>query len=667
MSVLTPYNAHVPSQCLRKWNLFLLSALCVSGLACADPLPLAEFARRPAIADASISPDGRYILYVTALRDEPRVITLDRRLDGRYSTRKHVVLRLGAPSKYEVGWCTWANATRILCGLHGASIHGGVAVPKRQLFAVDADGSNPKELVEIAPRPANVPSLFEAGFYPPWYRDRIADLTPAVRDSVLIHASSHRGYPSVRELNVYTGDMADAMRAAIYPPILAFTADARGRVRLGGGFRPNSTRYFYFFRLDGSRSWHPWASYDFFERRAGFTPLHVTQGNTAYALGPAGTRLGLWELDLTDLSKTRLLSDPNADVSRAIFAPDKRLLGLVYETDKPFASYVDERAESVIGGANQVLPDAYNEIINASADERAYLVRSTSDIDAGSYYERDAGESSELKLIGKAYPELDASNLARMQSIEYTARDGTRIPGYVTLPIGREPSNLPVVVVPHDGPMARDSWAFDYLRLFLASRGYAVMQMNYRGSTGYGWDWIHASHQDWAGVSYEDIVDGASWVSTQAFADPRRMCIVGRGFGGYAALVAAMRDAHLLRCAIAIGAPTDLGELKNDAKNTYDWRITAEQIGRGRKAGKAASPAYDAEEIAIPVLLIHGTHDWIVWDAHARRLASALKRKRMPHELVLIEHAQHDFRRESERATLLKAVERFLAAHLGQS
>jgi dienelactone hydrolase len=643
-------------------KLFLLTALCLSGLACADPLPLAEFARRPAIADASISPDGRYILYVTALGDEPRVTTLDR-LNG---DKKHVVLRLGAPSRYEVGWCAWANETRVLCGLHGAAIHSGVAVPKRQLFAVDADGSNPQELMEVAPRPANVPSRFEAAFYPPWYRDRIVDLTPRARDSVLIHALSHRGYPSVRELNVYTGDIADAMRAAIYPPILAFTADARGRVRLGGGFRRNSTRYYYFYRLDGNRSWHPLASYDLFERRAGFTPLHVTKGNTAYALGPDGARLGLWELDLADQSKPRLLSDPNADVSRAIFARDKRLLGLVYEGDKPFGSYVDERAQSVIGTANRSLTDAYNEIIDVGADERVYLICSTSDVDAGSYYVREASDSSGLKRIGKAYPELDAKNLARMQSIEYTARDGTRIPGYVTLPIGR-PSNLPVVVMPHDGPMARDSWAFDYLRLFLASRGYVVMQMNYRGSTGYGWEWMHAAHQDWAGVSYEDIADGARWASTQAFTDPKRMCIVGRGFGGYAALVAAMRDAELFKCAIAIGAPTDLGELKNDAKNAYDWRVTAEQIGNGRKIGKAASPADDAEEIAIPVLLIHGTHDWVVWDAHARKLASALKSKRKPHELVLIDHAQHDFKRESERATLLQAVERFLATHLGQS
>jgi dipeptidyl aminopeptidase/acylaminoacyl peptidase len=215
--------------------------------------------------------------------------------------------------------------------------------------------------------------------------------------------------------------------------------------------------------------------------------------------------------------------------------------------------------------------------------------------------------------------------------------------------------------------MARDRWAFDYLRLFLASRGYAVVQMNYRGSTGYGWDWLHAGHQDWAGVSYEDIADGARWASTQSFADPKRMCIVGRGYGGYASLLGTLRDASLFRCAIAIGAPTDLEDLKYDAKNAFDWRITAEQVGTGRKRGKAESAVSDATDIAVPVLLVHGTHDWVVWDAHAKRLAAALKKRHKPHQLVIIENAQHDFRREGERTALLEAVEKFLATHLGQA
>jgi dienelactone hydrolase len=638
----------------------LLPALSACGLACADAPPLAAFARRPAIENVSLSPDGRYVLYITALNDEPMVVTLDR----RDHDRRTVVLRLGRRSDIDFGWCAWANDTRVLCGLRGADISGGIAGPRRGLIAVDANGSNMQSLGSNAPLPTSVPSPYEARFYPPWYRDRIVDLTPDEPDTVLFRLyNAYDEYPSVHELNVYTGRVTTKMRSAMYAPILAFVADARGRVRLGSGYRCCSPRYYYYYRLDGDSAWHPLASYDAFERRDDLTPIQAIEGNRVYALGPSGMRVGLWELDLADQARRRLLSDPNAEVSRAIFAKDRRLLGIVYEKEKPSASYLDPRAQSVVEGANRYLADTFNEIVDLSADERVYLVRSTSDVEAGSYHVLDVSTGAgELEMIGRAYPALEPKDLGRVQPIDYAARDGTKVPGYLSVPAGKEAKGLPVVVMPHDGPAARDSWEFDYLRLFLVSRGYAVLQMNYRGSTGYGWDWLHAGHQDWAGVSYEDIADAARWAGKQEFADSKRMCVLGRGYGGYAALLASMRDASLLRCAISIGAPTDLGELRKDVWTT----LQLEQIGSGRKGGKAESAVLDSEDIAVPVLVIHGTHDWQVEVAHAKRLGAVLKRKRKPHELVLIENAEHDFRRENERASLLQAVEKFLATHLGQ-
>lgn len=644
---------------MRLSTTALLLPFLYAGLAGADPPPVAAFARRPAVENVSLSPDGRYVLYITALYDEPMVVTLDRR-DRDHKT---IVLRLGLRSDVDFGWCTWANDTRVLCGIRGADISGGIAGPRRGLVAVDANGLNMQSLGGNAPLPTSVPSPYEARFYPSWYREQIVDLTPDEPDTVLFRYFSGPGqYPAVHELNVYTGRITSKQRSAAFAPILAFVADAHGRVRLGSGYRCCSPRYYYYYRL-GDSAWHPLASYDAFERRDGLTPIHAVEGNRVYALGPAGMGVGLWEMDLADRAQRRLLSEANTDVSRLTFARDKRLLGIVYEKDKPTASYLEARAQSVIEGANRYLADTFNEIVDLSVDERVYLVRSTSDVEAGSYHLLDVSSGAgELEMIGRAYPALEPKDLGRMQPIEYAARDGTRIPGYLSLPAGTEPKGLPVVVMPHDGPAARDSWEFDYLRLFLVSRGYAVLQMNYRGSTGYGWDWLHAGHQDWAGVSYGDIADGVRWAGKQEFADPERMCVLGRGYGGYAALLASMRDASLLRCAISIGAPTDLAELRKDVWTT----LQLEQIGSGRKGGKAESAVLDSEDIAVPVLVIHGTHDWQVEVAHAKRLGDVLKRKRKPHELVLIKKAEHDFRRESERATLLEAVEKFLAKHLAE-
>src|SRR5262245_26774187 len=378
----------------------LLSFLYPGGPAYADPPPVAAFARRPAIENVSLSPDGRYVLYITALNDEPMVVTLDRR-DRDHKT---IVLRLGLRSDIDFGWCAWANDTRVLCGVRGADISRGIAGPRRGLVAVDANGLNMKSLGSNSSLPTSVPSPYELRFYPPWYRDRIVDLTPEEPDTVLFRLyNAYEDYPSVHELNVYNGRVTTKMRSAMYAPILAFVADARGRVRLGSGYRCCTPRYYYYYRLDGDSTWHPLASYDAFERRDGFTPIQPREGNTVYALGTNGMGVGVWEVDLADQAQRRLLSEPNTDVSRLMFARDKRLLGIVYEKDKPRASYLDARAQSVIEGADRYLADAFNEIVDHSADERVYLVRSSSDVEAGSYHLLDVSTGAgELEMIGRA-------------------------------------------------------------------------------------------------------------------------------------------------------------------------------------------------------------------------------------------------------------------------
>jgi len=144
-----------------------------------------------------------------------------------------------------------------------------------------------------------------------------------------------------------------------------------------------------------------------------------------------------------------------------------------------------------------------------------------------------------------------------MRAISYPARDGTRIPAYLSTPRGAQAAHLPLVVMPHGGPIARDTWGYFFLREFLVSRGYAVLQMNFRGSSGYGDDWFYAAHQDWGGLTYDDVVDGARWAIQQGITDPQRVCIVGWRFGDYVALVGAQRNPELFRCAIDIAGISD--------------------------------------------------------------------------------------------------------------
>jgi dipeptidyl aminopeptidase/acylaminoacyl peptidase len=251
-----------------------------------------------------------------------------------------------------------------------------------------------------------------------------------------------------------------------------------------------------------------------------------------------------------------------------------------------------------------------------------------------------------------------------MTGIVYKAADDTDIPGYLTIPTGAERKNLPLIVMPHDGPLARDSWKFSFLRTFLANRGYAVLQMNYRGSAGFGLNWMLKAHQDWGGISYSDIQDATRWAVSQGIADPKRICILGWGFGGYAALLGAARDSDTYRCAVSIGGIADLEMQKVEAMIFGDKEFRRAQIGSDAEKLKHDSPLQNVAQIRIPVLLVHGTKDWQVQVDQSRAMARVLKQNNKPYRVVIIDDAGHELDRKSDRMTLLKEVELFLAQNL---
>jgi dipeptidyl aminopeptidase/acylaminoacyl peptidase len=251
-----------------------------------------------------------------------------------------------------------------------------------------------------------------------------------------------------------------------------------------------------------------------------------------------------------------------------------------------------------------------------------------------------------------------------MSYITYKAADGTMIPGYLTVPTGAEKKNLPLVILPHDGPRARDSWTFSFLRTFLANRGYAVLQMNYRGSTGFGQKWLMDARQDWGGLTYSDIRDGLKWAVSEGIADPKRVCMVGWGFGGYASLLGAARDGGALRCAVSIAGITDLEMYQEHGALGGEKELRGAEIGTDRAKLKANSPVELAAQINVPVLLIHGTRDWQVQVDHTRAMTKALRKHKKKVQEVIVKEGGHEFERKSDRVTLLQEIESFLAAHM---
>jgi dipeptidyl aminopeptidase/acylaminoacyl peptidase len=429
--------------------------------------------------------------------------------------------------------------------------------------------------------------------------------------------------------------------------------------------RNGKEQHFSTFKKDGG--WVVLEKASAFSKTNPLSGLGVNSARSrAYGFALHEGRNALWEFDLEDAKAPAVVfAHPRVDVSDVAVDSLGQVIGVQYTTDRPQVEYADERLLAVMRGINKALPDTFNYIRSTTADRKKWIIASRGDTEGGRFQLYDA-ESRKLAGIGSQYPKLGAQQLARMRAMEYPAQDGTKIPGYLTTPSDGRTEKLPLVVMPHSGYQGRADWAYDMMTQFLASRGYAVITMNFRGSSGYGKAWLEAGEEDWGGIIYSDITDAARWAIAQGIADPQRICVVGRGPSAYAALQGAIRNPDIYKCAASIGGRTDLIDYAKHMRTIApNSKSAAAEKNTEKKENKEDSPLRRAADVKIPILLIHGTHDTKTPFAQSEDMAKALAKAGKQHRLVIVERADSTFWREAERATMLKTVEDFLAANLG--
>lgn len=302
------------------------------------------------------------------------------------------------------------------------------------------------------------------------------------------------------------------------------------------------------------------------------------------------------------------------------------------------------------------------------ADER-WIVAFTTDDGGASYFSYDRGTKTGTHLFD-ARPDLAEYTLARMEPISFTSRDGLVVEGYLTLPPGDMDHPVPMVLNVHGGPWARDGWGYDPEAQWLANRGYACLQVNYRGSTGYGKDFLNAGNKEWAGTMHEDLVDAVRWAVDGGIADPERVAIYGGSYGGYAALVGATFTPDLFRCAVDIVGPSNLITLINSIPPYWKplLSIFHERVGNPETEEdflKSRSPLFFVDNIEIPMLVAQGANDPRVKQAEAEQVVAAMREKGIEHEYMLFEDEGHGFARPENRLKFYAAAEKFLAGHLG--
>jgi dipeptidyl aminopeptidase/acylaminoacyl peptidase len=304
-------------------------------------------------------------------------------------------------------------------------------------------------------------------------------------------------------------------------------------------------------------------------------------------------------------------------------------------------------------------------VIDESWDRRYYIVHVSSDRDPGSFYRFDV-KQNQLLPISPQYPLLASHSLAPMEPIRYPARDGAEIPGYLTLPVAGAEGARPTVILPHGGPESRDYWEFDWLSQFMAAKGYAVLQSNYRGSGGYGSDWSgEGGFRAWR-TAINDLTDGAAYLVEQGVSDPNRICVVGWSYGGYAALMSGVEEPDRYRCLVSIAGVTDPGMLIDERRHFLSHKATGKLIGRDAEVIKRGSPLKRASEIRAPVLLFHGDQDINVSIKHSKKMAKALKRAKKSVEYIKYEDVEHSILRNGYRVDMLDRIGSFLDAHIGQ-
>ena len=633
----------------------LLALLTTTGHADTVARDAQRFGRLPTIGDARLSPDGTQLLTMVAFEGVYQVGIRDL-VTG---ASKILLSTDGVEFRYQ--WCEFASSTRVVCSLRKADeLVAGSGSPylgyrerrtiREHLIAVDTDGENVLQLVPKARTRTGGDVVWNA-----IDQDDIIAWLPGEPDHVLMQiAREDRLWPSVYRLDIRRNRLERVL--GFRPGISEWRATPNGEIRLGFGVRDGQP---FAARVNG-RSLE---EIDLRSAGLGGIPSVIA----LQADGPAwvvargdAEHAGLMAFDLESAQRigtpVRIESEEVLGVrmDRRSGAP----IAITIADPKPRTLALEDELTETLNALANALPDRSITLVDRDALRQRHLLR----VDAQGrapelwFFDRSA---ERLARIAAHYPELEAVSPTTPWS--YRARDGLRIPGWLTRPDSSGPA--PTILLPHGGPWAHDTGRFDYLAKFLAARGYVVLQPNYRGSKGEGRTLEAAGEHGWGTTMQGDLFDGLDALVEADIADPTRVCILGASYGGYAALLAAFRDAERIRCAASYAGVSDL-----DALDRY-WRSfigTASSLARlpAPSARAALSPIENADAISVPVLVMHGAEDRVVTVEHSRRLVEALKRAEADVRYVEQSFGDHHLVRATDRVEFLTEIGAFFDRHL---
>jgi len=448
--------------------------------------------------------------------------------------------------------------------------------------------------------------------------------------------------------------------------------DRRGVLRVARVYKEGRQKVWY--RPDAVSPWR--ILEDAEETKVTFYPRAFDFDNETFYVAAYGgsDKLAIHKYDFANNRVgERLARHPDVDLFNLVFSRGQRkLLGVRYDAQRAGTVWLDERMARAQGMIDRALPNTINRLNVADEDANRVLVIAESDVMPETYYYFDAAKLALTKLF-TSRPAIDSAQMSERKFVMYRARDGLDIPAYLTVPKGSSGKNLPLVVEIHGGPWVyKQTWDFDAQAQFFASRGYAVLQPDFRGTRGYGKRHFEASFKEWGYTMQDDITDGVEWAIAQGTADKNRVCLVGGSYGGYATLWGLMKTPDLYRCGVAVAALTDISFYFDF--NRWDWgRAVWADYGARTLIGdpvadadrlQKVSPVAQAERIKAPVLLVHGGFDQRVPVKSANAMRAALDKYNKKYEWVVYPDEGHGFNNEKNMFDFYRHVEVFLKKNL---
>ncbi|WP_438447701.1 S9 family peptidase [Gorillibacterium sp. sgz5001074] len=598
-------------------------------------IPLEDFFRQPAQVSFSMSPDGKYMAYMQPADNRMNVFV-------KKIGEKDAVQVTHATERDIMGYM-WKGNDRLVY----MTDKGGDE--NYHLYSVKLDGKDDKDLTPF-----------------PNTRAMLLDDLKEVKDEMLVLLNKRDPrFFDVYRLNVQTGELK--LTAENPGNITGWMTDHQGRIRIASSSDGNNTAILY--RQSEDQPFAPLLNTGYQDT---FSPITFDADNkelfVATNLNRDKIQIVRYDPETKQVKET-VFEHPDVDASNLIYSVQKKqVLAAVYETDKVHYQYFDDSYKSLMQTLESKAEGKTVSLQSMSEDGNLVMYRTYSDRSLGAYYSYDR-KADKVEKIADVAPWLDESKLAEMKPITYKSRDGLTIHGYLTLPKGKDPKNLPVIVNPHGGPWARDSWGFNPEAQFLASRGYAVLQMNFRGSTGYGKEFMFLGNKQWGKNMQNDISDGVQWLIQEGIADPNRVAIYGASYGGYATLAGLTFTPELYAAGVDYVGPSSLFTLLNSLPPYWESEKQKmyEMVGdpvKDKALLEDISPLFHADRIEDPLFVAQGANDPRVNKAESDQMVQALRSRGVDVPYMVKANEGHGFANTENQLDFYRMLEKFLARHL---